>query len=1013
MRLGIAGLVLAAPLFAAGDLGRIAGTSADSSGAALVDAVVAAVNEDTGIRRSVRSDSSGQYAIGALEPGLYKVTARKPGFQTVAQLNVEVKAGTTARVDFTMPVGSYRETVTVESAPAEWRTADSPGQFTASRRAIDALPLDGRGILTLAELAPGVVATPASSGEAGQFSVNGQRANKNYFSVDGVSANSGVTGSAAPAQFSGGALPGMTAFGGLQSLSALGGLQEARIDTSDLAPESGRMPGAQVKLVTRSGSNDWHGSAGYGFRNERLAGNDWFAASRGYGRAPLRLNQWAGALGGPILRNRTFFFATVEGLRLQSPFAWVGAAASEESRQAASPGQRAVLDAFPRANGPSLGGGVAEYLARGSNPSRLDSGSVRIDHALTSKIALFGRFMQAPSTTQFGDDRVEESSFRSRSVTLGMNGSWNGGVTTEFRMRAASDSVSSTWRGDAAPFAGFAAVPGTVYGLSIGGLGQALAGATDGNRQGQLHLVAAGGRSAGAHAWRVGVEYQRLTPARERAAVAVAGYWTSLQAFLAGQPLRVAVTQADEASSLVETLSTYVQDSWRVNSRLTLTYGLRWEITPAPSIRQTRIAVANSGAATSSSSAGSSVGSGDAAGAGVATWVEPVYTGPLWPTRYGQVAPRVGVAYRAASRSVVRASWGVFYDLGFSVATDPINGFPFNRWQFGDTTAVSAGTAPGFASAPAALKLPRTSEWNVSWEQTLGGAQTIAVSYTGAAGRDLLRREAGLLADGTSGPSIATNHGRSDFHSLGAQYSRRLGRGVEAFASYRWGHSIDDASWDSAVALAEPGYDARRDRGNSSFDARHSFSMAVTAESRGLTRSAPLRRLTSDWKAQAIVRARSGFPIDVLESENALGLGWDNFRRPDLVPGVPLWIPEGGGAPGGRRLNPAAFASPAGMQGTLGRNAITGFGMFQADAALRRTFPVRERASLEFGVAVFNVANHPIPANPVRYRNSPLFGQPVSLLNLMLGNGSPRSGLTPAFQLGSPRSAEIAVRLRF
>jgi hypothetical protein len=145
----------------------------------------------------------------------------------------------------------------------------------------------------------------------------------------------------------------------------------------------------------------------------------------------------------------------------------------------------------------------------------------------------------------------------------------------------------------------------------------------------------------------------------------------------------------------------------------------------------------------------------------------------------------------------------------------------------------------------------------------------------------------------------------------------------------------------------------------------------------------------------------------VLEGENALGLGWDNYRRPDLEAGVPVWLP------GGRQLNPAAFRAPAGMQGTLGRNAITGFGMFQADAALRRRFPLADARSLEIGIACFNVANHASFADPVRYRNSAFFGQSVSLLNLMLGNGSPRSGLTPAFQVGSPRSVEIAVKLRF
>jgi hypothetical protein len=205
------------------------------------------------------------------------------------------------------------------------------------------------------------------------------------------------------------------------------------------------------------------------------------------------------------------------------------------------------------------------------------------------------------------------------------------------------------------------------------------------------------------------------------------------------------------------------------------------------------------------------------------------------------------------------------------------------------------------------------------------------------------------------------------------------------------------------VALATPEYGPERDRAASSFDVRHSFSAAVMYESRG----GRWRRLTEGWKAQTILRARTGFPVDVLESENALGLGWDNYRRPDLVAGVPLWIE------GGRRLNPDAFRAPSGLQGSLGRNAIAGFGLFQADAALRRRLPLGDAASLEAGVACFNVANHATPADPVRYRNSVLFGRSASLLNLMLGNGSPRSGLTPAFQVGSPRSIEIGLKLRF
>jgi hypothetical protein len=468
------------------------------------------------------------------------------------------------------------------------------------------------------------------------------------------------------------------------------------------------------------------------------------------------------------------------------------------------------------------------------------------------------------------------------------------------------------------------------------------------------------------------------------------------------------VSQAEQASSLIETLSVYVQDTWRPTSRLALTYGVRWEITPAPSIRQVTLAPTG----TQGGAAGLTTIPPDQGSPGP---VQPGSSatpasqgGAIWPTRYSQFAPRAGAAYRVTDRAVLRAGWGIFYDLGFSLVTDPINGFPYNRWQFG---GIMTAAPTGAAFVPD-LKLPYAQEWRVAWEQNVSGADTVALSYSGSNGRRLLRREAGIQFNGTTAGSVATNHGLSDFHAFEVMYRRRLARGVEGVANYTWGHSMDNGSWDSAIAVVTPDYTATRDRAASSFDVRHSLTGALTFESRGLGPAGAWRRLTADWKLQVIGRSRTGFPIDILETENALGLGWDNYRRPDLVPGAALWLADAS-VPGGRRLNPAAFRAPTGMQGTLGRNAISGFGMFQTDAALRRRFPLADSASLEVGLACFNVANHANPADPVRYLNSPFFGQPVAMLNLMLGNGSPRSGLTPAFQLGSPRSVEIGVKLRF
>src|SRR6185369_7301618 len=150
---------------------------------------------------------------------------------------------------------------------------------------------------------------------------------------------------------------------------------------------------------------------------------------------------------------------------------------------------------------------------------------------------------------------------------------------------------------------------------------------------------------------------------------------------------------------------------------------------------------------------------------------------------------------------------------------------------------------------------------------------------------------------------------------------------------------------------------------------------------------------------------------DVLTTENLLGLGFDDYRRPDLIPGVPVWLTDS--VLGGRRLNPAAFSGPLGAQGNLGRNAIGGAGMSQVDIAVERQFPVFSTASLDLRLEAYNALNHPNVAGPIRFLDNPLFGVPVSMLNLMLGSGSARSGLTPAFQTGGARTLQVQLKFRF
>ena len=238
---------------------------------------ITAVSEETGFRRVAQSGANGVYQLAYLRPGKYKVTVRSAGFRTLIQFGLKLDAAQSARVDFHLQLGSVEEVITVTDTPVLFNAEDASLSTLVGRNWIEYLPLDGRGLTTLLELAPGSILTPAASGEAGQFSMNGQRPNTNYFTVDGVSANTGVNGGGLPAQMPGGSLPNMTAFGSFHDLVSVEALDEFREQTSTATPEFGRSPGAQVELSSLAGSNEFHGLLFDAARNEALDANDWFA----------------------------------------------------------------------------------------------------------------------------------------------------------------------------------------------------------------------------------------------------------------------------------------------------------------------------------------------------------------------------------------------------------------------------------------------------------------------------------------------------------------------------------------------------------------------------------------------------------------------------------------------------------------------------------------------------------------------------------------------------------------
>jgi len=334
------------------------------------------------------------------------------------------------------------------------------------------------------------------------------------------------------------------------------------------------------------------------------------------------------------------------------------------------------------------------------------------------------------------------------------------------------------------------------------------------------------------------------------------------------------------------------------------------------------------------------------------------------------------------------------------------------------------------------LKLPRSYQWNVALEKSFAGKQALSVSYVGQAGRDLLRRE-GLFMPNSSFSGefqLNDNSARSNYNALQLQYRRPLSAHLQALANYTWSHSLDNASDDLLVGLANTIISGASDYASSGFDVRHGFSVALSYDIPSIGKSGPLSLLTRDWSLDAVIVARSGFPFNaflILESADPGGFA---FSRPDRVLGQPLWI-SAPNAPGGKILNSTtdpitgavtggAFAIPpttpagcvpgvdfpcsAARQGTEGRNDIPGFGLTQVDLSIGRKFPITERLNLQFRADAFNVLNHPNFQNP----SDPFFELgPFFLQSQGMFNGA--GGLNPLFQQGGPRSLQLSLKLIF
>jgi len=937
---------------------------------------------------------------------------------------VDIPANTTSSA-VAAPGSGIQEMVMVSADYSAVNVETASFGTTITTRSIENLPLQGRNVTSLMVLSPG---TAPGNGNAmlptNAISVNGQRSSANNLTVDGVSANFGIAaGGQSPGSTAAGTAPALTASGGSNGIASQDSTSEIRITSSGYAAEYGRSSGAQVNIVTKSGTNTFHGSLFHFFGNDAFDASDSLANSRGLDQPARRLNNFGGTFDGPIKKNEAFFFGSYEGLRLRQPMASITLVPSTAARLNASPDTQQLLNAFPLANGTSSANGFSEFAASFSNPARHDTGNVRIDVNLTDHFNANGRYSFTDSDANqrgaggFSLNTINKTTSFAQTFTGAFTFVLSPRIVLDFHANYSRLAAEGAYSLD--DFGG-SLIPselvsqGTNFTLDLNGRNSSWKlGNPVSSIQRQFNTVGNFVAVEGHHTYKIGIDYRRVSPIiglrdREQSA-----FFDGVDQLLTGVAKRLSVfNHIGPQEPVFNNLSLYAQNEWKQSTRLTINYGVRWELDPAPHSNPNALAVdqIDDLSTINLTPRGSS----------------------LWKTTYLNFAPRVGAAYELSRTSgrelVLRGSIGVFFDTGQEQAGEAFaDSFPFLTGASNFNVSIFSlplSTTSGlpFSVFDPHLKLPYMLNWNATIQRGLGYSQSVYASYVGTRGNRLLSTET-FFNQNQDFPFIrlTRNGARSDYHALQVGFERHISRGLTALVNYTWSKSIDNSSMDSAARVLVTSSSLADDRGPSDFDMRHLLSGQVSFDIPALRRSGLGNALLRNWALDSIFNTHSSKPVNVVYGfPTKFGLA---YVRPDLLDGVSLYllVPE---LPGGKKINPAAFLiSPGLQQGNLGRNSLRGFPLYQIDLALRRRFNFTETVALQFQVDAFNLLNHPNFEDPLgtdlslgtlsaanTFTPNSTFGESASLSGRNVLNGGSFGSF---YSTGGPRALRFSLRLTF
>jgi hypothetical protein len=976
------------------------GTVKDPGGAMVANATVTAKSLETGQTRTATTDQEGRYRIGELAPGNYEVQAERQGFSIQVHNNIALTVGREAVLDFSLTVGNLAERVIVTSQAGLVEATNPTLSGLVNQRTIRELPLNGRDVFQLTTLQTGVVSTAAITGGAGlggnatlvgpgstKISVNGQRVTANSFLLDGTVINDAFNNT--PGGLSGSFL-GVDAF------------QEFQVVTNSYGAEYGQAGGAVINAVIKSGTNNLHGTAFWFHRNSVFDARNFFDPAR---KPPFKRNQFGGSLGGPVIKNKTFIFGSYEGLRQDLGASKRFVVPRPEARARAVASVKPYIDLYPLPNAETLGPNTAFYLRPSKDVANEDSFVVRADHQLTEKNSLAARYSFDESDLRVAIGPIQDS------LTEGRNQYVNLSDTHVFSQRlvnVARFGFNRSFIFGTEPLivdvpSSLAFIPGHPIGGFFG-----LADVTPVVNSLQVprrftynsfEFNDTATYTSGGHTVKFGGLLRRIqfNSLQGRAADGVY-IFANLNSFLAGTALAFVAPKPTSSfyRGIRETvIAFHVQDDWKVRPNLTLNLGLRYEFFTTPTEANGLLSNLRSPTDTAT------------------TLGEPFFENPSRKN----FAPRVGFAWQpfGNNKTSVRGGFGIFdvillpYNYRSEMTLQPpfsetgqVNLPPFpNAYE---RILTSPATRPEFNSF--VFKPDRTyvMQYNLSVQRELGFDAVISLAYVGVRGVHLARRNnVNLRIDSTivNGqkffPQIPSNQvqGRrlnplhaqnrrvmtdanSLYHGLQVGLNKRLSRNLEFTLSYTWAKAIDDVpDYSGSLANNAPGgsaqdpYNTRADRGRSGFDIRHNFTASwVYNLPFGAGLQGAAGKLAQGWQLNGIITARSGFPFTPFVGFDRAQDGSENNavgQRPNLVPGRKFSEIVTGNP--NRWYDTSAFTlQPAGFYGNLGRNVLTGPGLFTFDLGIAKNTNLTEEVRLQFRAEAFNLfnrANFALPDNLV------------------------------------------------